>query len=219
MHTIRITLALFVLAMVAACTGTPTIEDKPSSEFPGLNKVSSSGFSEAWGRPGTTLSDYKSIRATSLKSSDAKIIQPGQSINTRVRKDIEMTPEIEAQLAQVWDTAITKAAKEQGLTADGNGDKVLRIDATMTRIAPSANFAEERNAPGRTTTYTEDSGEASIEIRLVDDASGELLAVVRDKRRVGSQVWSRSNTITASADVRNLFNNWAKRLTSRISGN
>lgn len=219
MNTIRITLALFALAAVAACTGTPTIQDKPSSEFPGLNKVSSSGFSEAWGRPGTSLSEYKSISITTLKSSDANIIQPGQSISTRVQRDIEMTPEIEAQLAQVWDTAMTSAAEEQGLAVDSSDSKVLRIDAAMTRIAPSANFAEERSAPGRTTTYTEGSGDASIEIHLVDDASGELLAVIRDKRRVGSQTWSRSNTITASADVRNLFNSWAKRLASRISGN
>ena len=67
--------------------------------------------------------------------------------------------------------------------------------------------------------YTEDSGEASIEFKVYDQASGELLAVIRDKSRVGSQMWTRSNSVTASADVRNLFNSWANTLVQRLTGN
>ena len=218
MNKIKYLGGLMAMVFLAACSSTPVIEDKPSSEFEGLNKVSSSGFSEAWARPGTNLSMYGSIKATPLKSADAEIVQPGQSIQTRVQRDMEMTPEIEQGLADNWDRAITAAADKAGLSTDGSGDKVLRIDSTMTRIAPSANFAAESSTPGRSTVYTEDSGEASIEFKLYDDASGELLAVVRDKRRVGSQIWSRSNSVTASADVRNLYNTWATRLVSRITG-
>ena len=95
----------------------------------------------------------------------------------------------------------------------------MRIDAALTRIAPSANFAEAQSAPGRTTVYTEDSGEASVEFRLYDQASGELLAVIRDKRRLGAQVWGRSGTVTAGADARNTLNSWATQLVRRVTGN
>ncbi|WP_170287470.1 DUF3313 family protein [Halioglobus maricola] len=219
MNTIKYIAGALAVTLLAACSSTPVMEDKPSSEFEGLNKVSSTGFNEVWGRPGTDLSSYSAIVATPLKSADAEIIQPGQSIQTRTRQDMEMTPEVEQGLAETWNDAITREAQDKGLATDGSGDKVLRIDASMTRIAPSANFAAEKQAPGRTTVYTEDSGDASIEFRLYDNTSGELLAVVRDKRSIGSQMWSRSNTVTASADVRNLYRNWANRLVTRITGN
>jgi hypothetical protein len=67
--------------------------------------------------------------------------------------------------------------------------------------------------------YTEDSGDASIEICLYDQGSDELLVVIRDKRRVGAQVWGRASTVSASADVRNLFNTWSNQLLSGITGN
>ena len=219
MNKIKYISGLLALVVLAACSSTPVLEETPSSEFQGLNKVSSSGFSEAWARPGANLSGYSSIKATPMKSQDAELVQPGQSIQTRINRDMEITPEVEQQLAETWNNAITNAAADAGLATDGSGDKVLRIDADMTRIAPSADFAAEKSNPGRSTVYTEDSGSASIEFRLYDDASGELLAVVRDKRRVGSQMWARSNTVTASADVRNLYNSWANRLVTRITGN
>ena len=212
-------IAMGMALLLAACSGTPTMQDKPSSEFPGLNKVSSSGFTEAWARPGAGVAEYKLINPTRLQSADAEIVQPSGTTGTRVRQEVTMTPELEQGLAEAWNNAITRVAGEQGLTIASEGDKLLRIDATMTRIAPSANFAQERTTAGRTTVYTEDSGEASIEFKVYDQASGELLAVIRDKRRVGSQMWTRSNSVTASADVRNLFNSWANTLVRRLTGN
>ena len=219
MNTLSKILGPVALALVTACSSTPEIQDKPSSEFAGLNKVTGSGFSEAWARPDAALASYRVISASELNSADAQIVQPGQSLNSRISRDWEMTPERQQALAQAWATALDNAAREQGLATDGSGDKVLRIDAAITRIAPSANFAEEQKAAGRSSVYTEDSGEASAEFRLYDQASGELLAVIRDKRRVGSQAWSRSSTVSASADVRNLLSSWATRLVARSRGN
>ena len=51
-----------------------------------------------------------------------------------------------------------------------------------------------------------------------DLSSGELLVVIRDKRRIGNQMWGRANTVTASSDVRTLFNSWSNQLLSRVTG-
>lgn len=216
----KLTTALGLLAaalIVSACTGTPTLEEKPSSEFAGLNKVSSSGFKEAWARPGAGLTNYKVVDITPLISANAEIRQPNTS--SIKRKDWQLTPSRQEALAQGWSTALTNAADKRGLDSSGAGDKVLRIDAQLTHIAPSANLQQEQKSPGRSTVYTEDSGDASIEIRLYDQASNELLVVIRDKRRVGAQIWGRASTVSASADVRNLFNTWSNQLLSRITGN
>ena len=216
----KLTTALGLLAaalIVSACTGTPTLEEKPSSEFAGLNKVSGSGFKEAWARPGAGLTNYKVVDITALISANAEIHQPNTASSKR--QDWQLTPARQEALTQGWSTALTNAADKRGLDSSGAGDKVLRIDAQLTHIAPSANLQQEQKSPGRSTVYTEDSGDASIEIRLYDQASNELLVVIRDKRRVGAQIWGRASTVSASADVRNLFNTWSNQLLSRITGN
>lgn len=218
MNHVNYLLALVSVALLTACSSTPTLEETTSSEFAGLNRATGTGFGEAWVRPGAALSDYRVIDPTALRSADATIVQPNQSAYSRTgRKDVRMTAELGTALAEAWDASIRRAASDKGLEIAADGDKVLRVDAALTRIAPSANFAEENASPGRSTVYTEDSGSASIEFRLYDARSGELLAVVRDKRRVGSQHWSRANSVTAAADVRNLFNQWANRLVVRIT--
>ena len=219
MNSAQIIIALTGMTLLAACTSTPEIQDNPSSEFIGLNKVTGTGFNEAWARPGADLGEYKVIAAGRMESAGAEVVQPGGTTGSRLNRAWELTQERQDSLAQSWNKSIVNAAQKAGLDTSGSGDKVLRIDAALTRIAPSANFAEAQNAPGRTTVYTEDSGEASVEFRLYDQASGELLAVIRDKRRLGAQAWGRYSTVTAGADARNTLNNWARQLVQRVTGN
>lgn len=219
MTTAKIVFSLIGLALLAACSSTPQLQEKESSQFAGLNKVTGTGFNEVWAKPGAALDEYRIIAASSMTSADAEIIQPGTSSGSRVQRDWELTQARQDSLAAAWDTAITGAATDAGLVIDSNGDNVLRIDARMTRIAPSADFAQAQSTAGRTTVYTENSGEASVEFRLVDQRSGELLAVIRDKRTLGSQTWGRSSTVTAGADTRNTLNRWARQLVARITGN
>lgn len=216
--TLRLCQWLGLVLLLAACTPTPVLQEQPSSRYPGLNVVSGSGFREAWARPGARLKDYDSVAASPLDSADAEIRQPASSAT--VRQDWQLTPESEQALAEMWDNAINKAATERGLGTGsaGTSARILRIDASLTRIAPSANRQQEQKTPGRSTVYTEDAGEAAIEIRLYDNDSGELLAVIHDKRRIGVQSWGRASGVTASADARNLFNRWANQLLSRVTG-
>ena len=219
MTTAQMAFGLIGMALLAACSSTPQLQEKESSEFAGLNKVTGTGFNEAWAKPGAALDQYRIIDARPMASADAEIIQPGSSAISRVQRDWELTQERQDSLAAAWDAAIKGAATNAGLAVASDGEKVLRIDARMTRIAPSADFAQAQSAAGRTTVYTEDSGDASVEFRLVDQRSGELLAVIRDKRTLGSQMWGRSSTVTAGADARNTLNRWARQLVARITGN
>ena len=93
-------LFLSLSLLIAACTGTPTLEEKPSSEFVGLNKVSSSGFNEAWARPGAGLAAYPVIQISPLQAADAEIVQP--QTTGRIRHDWELTPQREQALADSW---------------------------------------------------------------------------------------------------------------------
>jgi hypothetical protein len=208
---------LAVTIISTACTGTPTLEDEPSAEFAGLNKVSSSGFREAWARPNAGLAQYKIIQISNLSSANAEIQQPSSS--KRIRKDWELTPERQQALARGWSDAMIAAADKHGINIGGDGEKVLRVDAEITRIAPSADLEQAQASTGITRVYTEDSGEASIEIRLYDQGSNTLLVVIRDRRRIGAQMWANASTQLAAANMRNLLNTWANQVLLRITGN
>jgi hypothetical protein len=208
---------LAVTIISTACTGTPTLEDEPSAEFAGLNKVSSSGFREAWARPGAGLAQYKVIQVSNLLSANAEIRQPSSS--KRIRKDWELTPARQQALTRGWSDAMNAAADKHGISTTSDSEKVLRVDAEITRIAPNADLEQAQMTAGLATVYTEDSGEASIEIRLYDQGSNTLLVVIRDRRRIGAQMWANASTQLAAANMRNLLNTWANQVLLRITGN
>lgn len=209
-------LASAALALVvSACSVSPALEEQTSTDYPGLHVVSNSGFREAWARPDANLSRYRVIEIGTLGSADAKIIQPSSS--SRIRRDWQLTPEREAALARTWHEAMAGAADKAGLDSGGEGEQVLGITASLTQIAPSADLQQFEQATGPNRVYTEDSGEAAIEMRLYDQASGQLLVVIKDKRRVGPRMWGLASTVSASADVRNLFNSWSNQLLSRVT--
>lgn len=218
MNRLHIILGFLAAAIIStACTGTPTLEEEPSAEFAGLNKVSGSGFREAWARPDAGLAQYKVIQISDLLSANAEIQQPSSS--KRIRKDWELTPARQQALTRGWSDAMIAAADKHGINTAGDGGKVLRVDAEITRIAPSADLEQTEKASGPNTVYTEDSGEASIEIKLYDQAGNKLLGVVRDRRRIGPRMWGLASTVKASANMRNLLNTWSNQLLLRITGN
>ncbi len=59
-----------------------------------------------------------------------------------------------------------------------------------------------------------DSVDVAAEFRLYDDASGQLLAVIRDRRTLPGLSWTRM----AGSDLANQFSRWAGLLHTRISG-
>jgi hypothetical protein len=61
---------------------------------------------------------------------------------------------------------------------------------------------------------SQDVVEISMEFRLYNQASGDLLAVIRDSRTMVSVAMSR----TAPVGVETMFNSWAALLHTRVSG-
>ena len=199
-------------ATLAACVQPPTIEQQPSTEFAaqGLHPVSSSGFESAYVRPGANLPSYSAVDIQPLDAANVQFVRtavPGTS-----RRDWEITPEREANLQAAWDRAMSRAFASYA-SAD-SGPATLRITAALTRIEPGRSSTTRSGAGGTPTMSSGDSVDISAEFRLYDAASGDLLAVIRDRRTAGLALWSRA----AGADMINLFGAWAGLLHTRVSG-
>jgi hypothetical protein len=205
-------IALTLLLTLIGCAQTPQIKEQPSGEFAteGLHKVSASGFREAYARPGAGLSEYRILSIEALDVAGVEI--PQTAVAGTLRRDWQMTPERESALQTRWADAMAQAFEDYSL-AD-SGDRVLRITAQMTRVAPGRPSATTIGAGVQPMRALQDVVEVFMEFRLYDQASGELLAVLRDSRTMIGQAMSR----TAPVGIQTMFGSWAALLHTRVSG-
>ena len=209
--TLRILLALSFLTVLNACTEAPTIKDEPSTEFAaeGLHPVKSSGFEAAYVRPDASLPFYRAVNIEAMDVANVHVTNttaPGT-----MRRDWQVTAERETNLQGAWTRATDRAFASYERA--GTGDKVLRIAAALTQLAPGRTSGAGAPASGAAGT-SRDTVDVSAEFRLYDQGSGDLLAVIRDRRTIGMAQWSRA----AGADMIGLFNSWAALLHTRVSG-
>jgi hypothetical protein len=210
--TLRILMALTFLTALNACTQAPTLKDEPSAEFAaeGLHPVKSSGFEAAYVRPNAGLPSYRTVDIDAMDVANVHVTHttaPGT-----MRRDWQVTPERETNLQSAWARATDRVFTSYDRT--GTGDKVLRIAAALTRLAPGQSSSAVGGIPGSAAGTSSNTVDVSAEFRLYDQGSGDLLAVIRDRRTIASAQWSRS----AGADMIGLFNSWAALLHTRVSG-
>lgn len=206
---LRHLLAVFSLLLIGACSA-PEVKDTVATEFAaeGLHPVAKTGFEEAYVLPGANLPAYAAVNFDPLQSADVQVTQT--TVSGTTRSDWMMTPEKEEQLAAAWRDATGRAFA--GYPREGDGE--LLVEAALTRVAPRRTASSAGTGVGAGYQSTGDVVEISVEIRMVNAASGELLAVVRDRRNVASLQWGRA----AGVDLVNLFNSWASLLHTRVSG-
>lgn len=209
---IRLITGWLLLALfVGGCT-TPSLEERVAPEFAdeGLAPVRNSGFAEAFALPGADLPGYGKVQFTPMSLADLDVTQTTMSGTTRAQWQV--TPAREVGLQDAWSAATARAFRDYPRAEEGLG--TLRIDAALTRVAPGRTATTATTAAGGMVQGTSDVVEVSAEFRLVDAASGQLLAVIRDRRAISSLQWTR----TAGIDSVNLFNSWAALLHTRVTG-
>jgi len=207
----RLLFLLILPGLLCACSS-PSFREGATGEFAdqGLYPVSSTGFDEVHARPDANLPAYSIVNIEPLKLDATRITTTGGS--GTLGRDWQMTPERERQLRADWAAAMDQAfAGYEQAESDG---KVLRISSELTRVIQGSKSFSSTTGAGAPAIGSTDSADIHIEIRLHDQASGELLAVIRDMRTVPAPQWSRAGGI----GMINLFRNWAALLHTRVSG-
>jgi hypothetical protein len=207
----RLLFLLILPGLLWACSS-PSFKEDATGEFAdqGLYPVSSSGFDEVHAKPGANLPGYSIVNIEPLTLDNTRITTTGGS--GTLGRDWQMTPERETQLRTDWAAAMNQAFAGYGQAEDGG--KVLRISSELTRVVQGSKSFSSTTSAGAPAIGSTDSADIHIEIRLLDEASGELLAVIRDMRTVPAPQWSRAGGI----GMINLFRNWASLLHTRVSG-
>lgn len=196
---------------LSACS-TPSLEEQPAQEFTaeGLHQVSGTGFETAYVLPGANLPGYGDIRFDRFSSADVEVTQT--TVTGTNRRDWQMTPERQDNLAQAWANATAHAFRDY--PREQGSDQRLRVQAELTRVSPGRSATTSSVAVGSSMSANREVVNVSAEFRLIDTNSGQLLAVVRDRQTIGSLQWTRAGGV----DMANLFNSWAALLHTRVSG-
>ena len=206
-----ILLCLLVPGIIGGCSQ-PTITDTVSEEFAaqGLQRVTASGFDQAYVHPDANLPRYNEVIVKPLGVADVEVSQT--AVSGTVRSQWTLTEEREQALQALWASATGRAFS--GYPLDESGEPALRLETDLTHITPGRTSGSTTTAGGQMVLGSADSVDVAAEFRLYDDASGQLLAVIRDRRTLPGLSWTRM----AGSDLANQFSRWAGLLHTRISG-
>lgn len=208
----QLLLVFALVSVVCACSQGPQLKDQVSDEFAeqGLHPVRSSGFESAYVRPGADLPAYRSLVVAPLDVANLKFARTAESGTTR--RDWQMTPERARNLDQGWQAAMARAFASYDLS--GDSDRTLRVTAALNRVESGRSSTSSMSTAVSPAMTGGNSVDISAEFRVYDSASGDLLAVIRDRRTHSQSLWLRAQ----DQDMVNLFNPWAALLHTRLSG-
>jgi hypothetical protein len=205
-----------VIAFLAGCTPTPTIQQGADAEltFDGLVRIDNSRFGNAWIDPDVDLSQYNKIMAGGAEFEFRAVKKSTSSTITRRANESEfwISDKNRQELIEIVSEAFRKELQksEHFTMADAPGPDVLVIVGGLhdivSRVPP--------DLVGRGDIYLSSVGEATLVLEARDSLSGETIYRAIDRRsaeRAGGQMMP-SSTVTTKSEVRRLAQRWATRL-------
>ncbi len=219
----RLTTALIFAVVSVACTTTPpSIQTGPDAElsFDGLHMVDNSRADVAWARPDFDISGYTKIWPVGAGVEYRQVKNRGKTSIDRSRGgpyfiDDKSRAQFEEAVGKVFKEELQKIEKYE--LVDGPGPDVLMVRGGLLNVT---SYVPPDPIGGRSFMYLSSVGEATLVLELRDSETGTILARSVDRRAAETigGTFTRSNSVTNSAEVRRLIRYWATRLREGLDG-
>ncbi len=216
------TLLIFAVVSVACTTAPPTIQTGPDAElsFDGLHKVDNSQADVAWARPDFDISGYTKIWLIGAGIEYRQVKNRGRTSIDRTRGgpyfiDDKSRAQFEELVGKIFKEELEKIEKYE--LVDGPGPDVLMIRGGLLDVT---SYVPPDPVGGRSYVYLSSVGEATLVLELRDSETGTILARSVDRRAAETigGTFTRSNSVTNSAEARRLIRFWATRLREGLDG-
>jgi hypothetical protein len=200
------------LVVIGATAFTPIASaaknDLPQVSPDGLKLVPKTKVSAVYLREGADFSGYSKVAILDCFVAFRKNWQRDTNNQSTSRVSDSDVMRIKTELAQEFKQVFSKQLTAKGQTVvstDGPGVLVLRPAIVNLDIA-----APDTMSAGRSTTFTETTGQATLFLELYDGVSNELLARVLDVENAGTEgTFYVRNGVTNRADAQRMLAKWA----------
>ncbi|NOR67133.1 MAG: DUF3313 family protein [Woeseiaceae bacterium] len=212
----------FAVVLVACTTAPPTIQTGPDAElsFDGLHKVDNSQADVAWARPDFDISGYTKIWLVGAGIEYRQVKNRGRTSVDRTRGgpyfiDDKSRAQFEELVGTVFKEELQKIEKYE--LVDGPGPDVLMVRGGLLDVT---SYVPPDPVGGRSVVFLSSVGEATLVLELRDSETGTILARSIDRRAAETigGTFTRSNSVTNSAEARRLVRFWATRLREGLDG-
>lgn len=219
MKNLSVKLVLIALAtgVISGCSMTKPHEKDAAlkADQAGLSAVEDSRFDGTFVAPNAQFAQYSKLLVEQLDLSEVKIRK--QSTDK-----INDTPwELSDADRRYYQERYTEALMTN-LIVDGRfatslqmGADVLQVKAKVLEIAPLASKDDSKGRPTMMKVYSEGMGTMTLELTLVDSVSGDVLAIITDRRDLG-RIWEENNRVTNNVQIRLAFNQWLRNLRTEL---
>ena len=193
--------------VLAGCASTDSV-----TEWDGLVRKPNTRLHAVFVKPDAEVVAYRSVMLDPVQISFDSNWDPNRGTrSTSARLSADDMAAIKNDLADLF-REVFRAELERGgyQLVDQPGPETLRVTPAIINLFINA---PDVSAPGRTRTYTADSGRMTLVVELRDSETNTLLARAVDTqtgRNAG--MWTITNRVTNTADARRAIGVWASAL-------
>lgn len=201
-----LTVALATLMLAAGPVGAA----KPPATWDGLVQVKSKRLDLVYLQPGADFRGYTKVLIEPTEVAFAKDWQRQYNSSTRALSrrvsDSEMQRMISDGAAAASDIFAKAWTKGGYAVVDTPGPDVLRVKTGVVNIAVNA---PDRPSPGRSMSFSEEAGRATLFVEARDSMTGALLGRAVDQRTIGDNMAALRTSVSNRSDFRYQLQNWA----------
>jgi hypothetical protein len=206
-------------AAIGLSLGGAALAAKPPANWDDLVRVDSKRLSYVYLLPGASFKQYTKVMLDPTQIAFRKDWQKDYNSTTRALSSRITDADVERAIAQGGKAAtdiFAKAFAAGGypvVTAPGPDALLVRTAIVNLHVS-----APDKMTSGRTRTYANEAGSATLVIEVMDSVSGAILGRAVDSRLAGDRSFVMNrNSATNRADFRFVAQDWAKDAVSGLN--
>lgn len=211
MRTQRFAAVCAALVLAGGMVETAAQAAKPPAEWDGLVLVDSKRLDRVYLLPGADFRPYTKVMLDPTEVAfkknwirDYNSSTMGASKRLTQQHADEITKEVSSGMGEIFAEAYQKAGYQ---VVQAPGPDVLRVRTGVLNLSITA---PDVMSAGRTRTWSQDAGDATLVVEARDSQTGALLGRALDRREIGDSRPYLRNSVTNRADFRRMFGTWAK---------
>lgn len=211
-----------VVGSVGCTTASPTVQSGPDAEvsFDGLHKIDNSRVDSAWGVPDLDLSSYTNILPVNVGVEYREVKNKGSTYRTRSQGGLYFIDDkARAQFEALVDEIVMEELQKSNRfhIVDEPGPNTLLVSGGLLNVTSQV---PPDPIGSRSRIYLSSVGEATLVLEIRDSETNRILARAVDRRAAESigGSFTRSNSVTNTAEIRRLIRFWASGLREALEG-